>query len=251
MFEHGYLRVGRLAGVDLRLHWSVPVAAALFGSVRIQPLIWLAFGVVITVHQLGHAALVRLRGFALLAIDLTGFGGHCRFRGSASGLERAWIAWGGVLAQLLLLAVTLLGALVLGEPRAAWVGVLGGALLEINLWIIAINLLPFEPLDGARAWRLFKELDAARLTPGQALLRPLGHWARQRRQARYGAAEPWLRSATPSGEAASGKLETETPAADLDAAEADLPQPSPEAQRELAALFERVAEEAARAKRRR
>lgn len=249
MFEHGYIRLGRLAGVDLLVHWSVPAAAALFGGLSVQPLVWLACAVVIVIHALGHVALVKLLGFPVLAIELTGLGGHCRFKGSGSPLERSWIAWGGILAQLVLLALVLLGVLIAGAPRAGWVLSFGTAFIEINLWVIVLNLLPFAPLDGAHAWRLFNELKAARLTPAQALLRPLGHWARQRRQIRHGAPE-LRRPAAANGEGEA--FENEEATADLEPGEdADAPQPSPAAQRELAALFERVAEEAARAKRRR
>src|SRR3712207_2838554 len=103
MWVDGYFRVGRLATVVLRLHWSVPVGALVFGSLRFEPVLWLAFLALILVHDLGHALLVRAVGFRITGVDLTGFGGQCRWRGKPDALEQALIAWGGVLAQTVLL----------------------------------------------------------------------------------------------------------------------------------------------------
>src|SRR5205085_747980 len=99
MLEHGYLRVGRLGGVELRLHWSIVLAGLLFGGVRFEPPLWLAYLAVLAVHDLGHLVLARQLGLGLAGIDFTGFGGHCRVRGAPTGVERSWIAWGGMLAQ--------------------------------------------------------------------------------------------------------------------------------------------------------
>jgi len=112
------------------------------------------------------------------------------------------------------------------------------------------------PLDGAVAWRLFGELKAARWTPRRALIRYLGLWVQRRRQRRAQGSEVAgvvrQRDWAPERELRLRAVDAERP---LDAPPAgseagDDPTPSPEAQRELAALFERIAEAAARAKRR-
>ena len=104
------------------------------------------FGLVV-IHELGHAAVVKAVGARPVSIDLTGFGGLCRWDGRVSLISRSAIAWGGVAAQLVLL-----GAVELGGPRLPtevfWLGTIS------NAWMIAINLLPIEPLDGAEAWPL-------------------------------------------------------------------------------------------------
>ena len=125
MLTAGYFRVGRLAGADLRLHWSVPVGALVFGSLRFEPFAWLAYFVVILVHELGHALLLRGLGLTIAGLDVTGFGGHCRFRGSADALDHAIIAWGGILAQSLLLLGTLAAGLIGGHATSH-----GGMLVE-------------------------------------------------------------------------------------------------------------------------
>jgi Zn-dependent protease len=257
MLDNGYFRVGRLVGVELRFHWSVPVGALVFGSLRFEPVLWLAFMGVILVHELGHAALVKSLGFRVVAIDLTGFGGQCRWRGSANALEHAWVAWGGVLAQAGLLVSTLLTEALVGPPESGWGVLVSYGFININLWIIAMNLLPFPPLDGVRAWGLFRELKLAGWTPGQLLVRPLKRWAERRRQARHGMPDAEVKGAGPTAErrrsherAADGEATVDPEV--FSASDGQPPsKPSAQAQRELAALLERIADEAGKAKRRR
>lgn len=152
MFEGGYLRLAVLRGVPLRVHWTLPVGLLLLGG--LSPVSWVAFVAIVLLHEAGHAFVVRRYGFEVLAIDVTGFGGLCRWAGFASDHQRSVIAWGGVVAQAVLLVATLLFVLVAGWPTS-WVGrSLAGAFIETNALLIGLNLLPFGPFDGAEAWRL-------------------------------------------------------------------------------------------------
>jgi hypothetical protein len=45
-------------------------------------------------------------------------------------------------------------------PPSVYVDQILLVLTEINLWIAALNLIPFEPLDGAKAWPLLGMLAA-------------------------------------------------------------------------------------------
>ncbi len=252
MLHQGYLRIGRLSGIDIRAHWSLPVGALVFTRARFEPVLWLSFLVVIIVHELGHAAAVKSSGFTVSGIDLTGLGGQCRWRGRGSDLERAWIAWGGVLAQTLLFVLTLLARAIWGPFQSRSGILVSEVFIDINLWIAVLNLIPFAPLDGAEAWRLFGELERAGWTLKGFLLRPLMRWARDRRAARLSvdpAGHPDEEPAAESDRGASPPAESETKGAAQ--AEVDLPKPSAQAQRELAALLERIGDEAGKAKRRR
>jgi stage IV sporulation protein FB len=259
MLVDGYFRVARLAGVDLRLHWSVPVGALVFGSLRFEPVLWLAFLGVIILHEFGHALLVGAVGYRITAIDLTGFGGQCRFRGRADALEHAIIAWGGVLAQAALVLVTLLVVAVVGHPTTHAGSLVEHAFVEINLWILGVNLLPFAPLDGARAWRLFPELAARGWTLSRLMLYPLWRWADQRRRRRVEPAgpsslEPSSRVASSTSRRSPSPVPAVSDAVDADRSALDddiVEKPSAQAQRELAALLERIGDEAGRAKKRR
>jgi Zn-dependent protease len=153
----GYLTVARFAGTRLRLHFTLPIGALVVSGGKFAPVTWAAFAFLIIVHELGHAFLVRRYRLDVDSIDLHALGGVCRWSGYASELQRAKIAWGGVLAQgvVLLIADRLLKFFpALGQsPLASEVF---QVLLVANLVIIGLNLLPIAPFDGAEAWRIFR-----------------------------------------------------------------------------------------------
>ncbi|MCU0656861.1 MAG: hypothetical protein MUF64_16890 [Polyangiaceae bacterium] len=151
--SNGYLTLGQPSGVPIRVHWTLPLGALFFSRFTWSPGFWLGFFLLILAHELGHAALVRLRKGTVTEVIVHGIGGECRHTGAYSELSSSIIAWGGVLAQAVLLAGAfayqkLVGA---GSP---FVAQLLGVWIETNLTLMAINLLPIAPLDGARAWKL-------------------------------------------------------------------------------------------------
>lgn len=143
--------VGR---VPVRFHWSVVLGLAVFSGLRIDPVGWLCVLGLILVHEVGHALVVRWAGAEAVAIEFTGFGGLCHWRGEVSPTGRAAIAWGGVWGQLLVLGVAL-GLQALAEPPASPLAL---RILDLATWsnamMIALNLLPIAPLDGREAWAL-------------------------------------------------------------------------------------------------
>jgi stage IV sporulation protein FB len=145
------LRIVPARGVPLELHWSVPLGLLFFGRGTIGGALG-AFTIILA-HELGHAAMVRARGLRNIEIVIHGLGGSCRYEGGwATPLDLALIAWGGVLAQALLLVM----AIVVGTA-APGVGLLGDflkVLILTNVGIAVLNLLPFPPFDGATAWKL-------------------------------------------------------------------------------------------------
>ncbi|NUP10978.1 MAG: hypothetical protein HOW73_33445 [Polyangiaceae bacterium] len=150
----GWLPIGRIGDVPIRIHFSAFLGALFFSGFRFAPGAWLGFLVVILVHELGHALIVKKTRKELLGVDIHAIGGECRWAGRATPLERALIAWGGVWAQLALLVI----ALPLYYLVAARLGSFGiqffYALSFQSLILAAINLLPIPPLDGAEAWKL-------------------------------------------------------------------------------------------------
>jgi Zn-dependent protease len=156
MFEHGYFQLGRWRGVPVRVHWTLPLGALFFGGMRFVPAFWIGFFVLVLIHELGHAALVKRFGHAVLAVDITGFGGLCRWRGYATERQRSIIAWGGVVAQAVALVATLLLLAIFGWPHSWFLAQLANVFVYTNLWLIGFNLLPIPPFDGAQAWALFQ-----------------------------------------------------------------------------------------------
>ena len=158
MFDRGYLTLGRIRGIPIRIHWTMPLGALIFGGFRFAPAFWLGFFLLVLAHELGHAYFVRRYRHHVLAIEVTGFGGLCRWSGYATPYERAAIAWGGVVAQGLILIATMAVLLVFGPARSLWAAELAHVFTTTNLWLIALNLLPFPPLDGHEAWPLAKHV---------------------------------------------------------------------------------------------
>lgn len=150
-FTRGFL-VFRLRRVPVRVHWSTPGGLFVFGGLTLSPLLWIVIVGTTLVHELGHALLVRRFRLTVVSIDLHGLGGTCRWVGPATPLQAAMIAWGGVLAQLVVMAA----ALAFPHPIASLV-------VAVNAYLIALNLLPFEPFDGGRAWALFHRSNLAKI----------------------------------------------------------------------------------------
>ncbi len=156
MFETGYLKIATLKGAPVRIHWSVALGALMFTGFRFAPAAWLGFVLLVLAHELGHAALVLRYRLEVVGIDVHGFGGVCRWQGVSSAWQRAVIAWGGVLAQLVLLAATEAIVLATGGPTSPFAAELVAVFTATNLWLLLINLIPVPPLDGASAWTIFR-----------------------------------------------------------------------------------------------
>jgi len=63
-----------------------------------------------------------------------------------------------VLAQAALFVATTAVVALLGAPQTFFGRELVYVFTTTNLWLMALNLLPFPPLDGAQAWKLAGEL---------------------------------------------------------------------------------------------
>jgi len=155
MFRTGYVTVARPWGIPIQLHWSIPVGGFVFGRFQIVPGFGLAFFLLVLIHELGHAMLVRRYRLPIEAVQVHGLGGVCAYSGYPSALERSIIAWGGVLAQAVLLGATLGFVWAVGSPSSAFGRQMVHAFTWTNLIIAGINLLPIRPLDGAEAWKVF------------------------------------------------------------------------------------------------
>ncbi|MCS6899576.1 MAG: hypothetical protein RMJ98_07630 [Myxococcales bacterium] len=170
-WSNGYLTLGRPAGVPIRVHWTLPLGAFFFSRFTWSPGFWLGFFLLILVHELGHAALVKACRGTVLEVLVHGIGGECRHWGGVSEIQSSLIAWGGVLAQGLLLVGATLYRWALGVSSSFEAQLLS-VWTDTNLMLIGINLLPLAPLDGAQAWRLPRLLrERRRRIPSRPSLR--------------------------------------------------------------------------------
>lgn len=233
MLERGYWSAFRVRGAPIRLHWTIPLGALVFSGFRFVPAFWAAFFLLILIHELGHATLVRAFGHRVMSIDILGFGGFCRWSGVATKSERGAIAWGGVLAQAVALVITFAVLMIHGRPTTIYGSQVAEVFITTNLWLIALNLIPVPPLDGAEAWSFVRDLfrDGRKAWPrfkgrvpgsvedDSVWQVPMQRTAPKARPARAPAKQPAKKD------------------------------PSPEAAREIADLLKRVSEEAGRARR--
>jgi len=189
--------LGRLAGVEIRLHLLWPFLAAIemtrawLGHSALGPApTAAALGCLLAsvlLHELGHVAACRRLGGTADEILLWPLGGLAACRPPHDWWSNLVVAMAGPLVNLaLLLAAGLLllaaGAPAWGaafphplEPAAALALVGGGGwkgvvvlLGWVNLILLLLNLVPLMPLDGGRvvqaiAWRRQGELDATML----------------------------------------------------------------------------------------
>jgi Zn-dependent protease/CBS domain-containing protein len=164
-------RIGRVAGIEIGANWSWllvvilivwSLAAGVFpeSNPGLSDGAYIAMAVVaavlffasLTLHELGHALQARRDGIAIDGITLWVFGGVARFRGQlpSAGAELR-VAIAGPVVSLALGVAFLAVALGLGLPAGVdgvlfWLG-------QINLYLLAFNLLPALPLDGGRVLR--------------------------------------------------------------------------------------------------
>lgn len=186
-FDRGSLVVGRIRGIPVRLHWSIPVMMIFFSRFRFEPVFWATMMFVILVHELGHAWQVRRFGLRVTEVQLDGMGGHCAWSGTATPLQRAWIASGGVIAQLLLLPIAIV---IFGfETHYGTWGQVQDGLIWTNLYMAAFNLIPYPPLDGAEAWKLPRLLQQQQRAKAEKQQRQQRKSANARQQAEKELAE--------------------------------------------------------------
>ena len=138
----------------MRVHWTLPVGALVFGQGRFVPGFWLAFFLLVLIHELGHAVLVRRYRQRVVSIDIHALGGVCCWSGDPTAIDRARIAWGGVLAQAVAYGAARAAIALAGPPDGLFTAQLAYAFTTTNVWLMAINLIPVAPLDGAEAWKL-------------------------------------------------------------------------------------------------
>jgi Zn-dependent protease len=162
--------VGRLAGVDLRIHASFLVLVALValgstapeGPGLVAGLAWLvALFACVVVHELAHSLVARRHGIPIVEIELLPIGGVSKMERSPEDPRvELRIAVAGPVASLALAAVFAAVALLVGVsmwPPTLYGGGFVARLSWVNLMLAGFNLLPALPLDGGRVLRAVLE----------------------------------------------------------------------------------------------
>jgi Zn-dependent protease/CBS domain-containing protein len=188
------VRLGRIAGVEVGLHWSLAIvfvlivwtlAGQIFPSVvpdQPQSAYWLVsalaaflFYTSLLSHEMGHALVARRLGVKVDGITLWIFGGVARLRGdAATPSAEVKIAIAGPIVSL---AVAILfGVITFALDATAGPPLVEGAcawLAGSNALLLLFNLIPAFPLDGGRllrAWLWQRSGDRYRATSSAARL---------------------------------------------------------------------------------
>lgn len=170
------VRLGRIAGISIGLHYSWFIIALLialslaqhFRAVAPQwsnPVVWIAaivtgllFFAALLLHELAHSLLAKSHGLRVRAITLFALGGVSQIESEAPDAKSEFsIAIAGPVTSLLI-GLALLGTAWLTgwkpatEPGTPVVSVLVW-LGYINIMLAAFNMIPGYPLDGGRVLR--------------------------------------------------------------------------------------------------
>ena len=184
------LRIGRIAGIDVYLHWTFGLLLAgafafyLLGGATVQVavagvLLILAVFACVVLHEFGHAFMARRFGVPTKDITLYPIGGVARLqRIPEHPTQELLVAVAGPAVNVVIAGLIWAGAAAagasLGMPTgmADPVGHFWPNLFWINVVLVAFNLLPAFPMDGGRVLRalLAYRLDYARATQIAAMV---------------------------------------------------------------------------------
>jgi len=155
--------VMEIRGVKVFVHWSVFLIGGiiLLGAFE-EPLLAItvlgAYYGLILLHECGHMIAAQRKECAVWSIELYPIWGITRFGEPYSRYDHCVIAWGGVLAQAIVAVPLVVWVEVFGYTRFQPVNAIFAILGFFSLSVVAFNLLPIRPLDGAIAWGLLPAL---------------------------------------------------------------------------------------------
>ncbi len=164
-FRQGSIHLTRVAGIDLYLHWSWFIVAAIEieGRNRQYSLwIWnvleyLALFAIVLLHEFGHALACRQVGGTADHIMLWPLGGVAYVNPPSRPGATLWSIAAGPLVNLALLPA--LGAVTAFATWQSWAIALPDlyrfvwAIFWIDVGLFAFNILPIYPLDGGQILR--------------------------------------------------------------------------------------------------
>ena len=162
--NQGAIRLFRLAGIDVFLHWSWFVVALYevqranaYRSPFWNVAEYLALFAIVTLHEFGHSLACRQVGGTADRVVLWPLGGVAYVDPPQRPGATLWSIAAGPLVNLVLVPV-LVGLALIGRSAglaesspdaAAWLR----AVTYINLGLLVFNLLPVYPLDGGQILR--------------------------------------------------------------------------------------------------
>jgi Zn-dependent protease len=163
--RRGAIHLFRFAGIDLYLHWSWFLVAALevnysFGNYSFagwRVLEYVSIFVIVTMHEYGHALACRQVGGTPDQIVLWPLGGVAYVNPPQRPGATLWSIAAGPLVNVALVPALL--AVSFASRSLGWAGTMPNfyafvhAVWDINLVLLVFNMLPIYPLDGGQILR--------------------------------------------------------------------------------------------------
>ena len=163
--RNGSIRLFRLVGIDVYLHWTwfvmaifmVQAPARLFGSLAWGALEYLTLFLIVLMHEFGHALACRQTGGQANQIVLWPLGGVAYVSPPPRAGALLWSIAAGPLVNLAL--EPFLSLVLYLSHSAGWADTLPNPYLYIqvvwamNTFLFLFNMLPVYPLDGGQILR--------------------------------------------------------------------------------------------------
>lgn len=165
---NGSIKLFRLFGIDVFLHWSWFIVAAWliprfsgdqFTSIYWGVALYIALFVIVTMHEFGHALACRSVGGQAKHIVLWPLGGVAFVSPPQRPGAVLWSIVAGPLVNVMLIPVTVMLYLGVGgklsellafPPPGGDLVVFCRFLMQMNFMLLVFNMLPVYPLDGGQ-----------------------------------------------------------------------------------------------------
>jgi Zn-dependent protease len=165
--EQNYWQLGTWGRIPVAMHWTVLIVGVwlyfFFWSIPATLLAFAAYVALLVAHEYGHVFALRRRKIPVESISLYALHGRTSY-GYASPGYSIVVAWAGVAAQLVILAVALVLRYTLDLHEYPLAAMAVSTILSIfifgNLFLMAVALLPIGPFDGGAAWAAIPYLRA-------------------------------------------------------------------------------------------
>src|SRR5918999_1156042 len=183
----GAFKIGRVAGIDLKVHWTFFLLLAFFAfagyqgsgsllNALVTALVIVALFICVVLHEFGHSLVAQRLGIETQDITFLPIGGVARLKSLPERpMDEVKIAVAGPLVNVVLAPIFFaIGALLGASPLQPANILQGGNSLGqifaylglINIALVLFNLIPAFPMDGGRVLRglLASRLGAVRAT---------------------------------------------------------------------------------------
>jgi membrane-associated protease RseP (regulator of RpoE activity) len=152
----------RVRGVPVYVHWTVLLITVLILASAVRSPATSLLGLtayigVLLIHESGHLFVAQRVHCEVLSIQLYPIFGITKFEMPWSRFDHCLIAWGGVVAQLVVAIPIVLWVSFFGYTRVNAINAALALLGFFSIGVAAFNLLPIPPLDGSIAWAIIPE----------------------------------------------------------------------------------------------